>query len=130
MRGTESAMARKDEFRKKLEARALGIIIGALLVFLVAVAVQGHGGKSHGADDFTAFQALQKATELYERLLESGKLDQSWETGLVKAGISSRVKKEMKEVVVSFHRSSGEPDAVYIFFTNKGKYAGSNFTGE
>ena len=123
-------MANNDELRKRVKVRALGIVISAVVIFLAVAAVQGHGGKNHGADDFTAFQALQKATELYDRLLSTGKLDQGWETNLVRAGIASRVKKERKEVVVSFHRSSGEPDTVYIFFTNEGEYAGSNFTGE
>jgi len=32
--------------------------------------------------------------------------------------------------MIVFHRSEGDPKAVYIFFDAAGKYAGSNFTGK
>jgi hypothetical protein len=100
----------------------LGFFIFSTLVF-------GHGGK-HAADEFTHLQALQKATELYDRLIGNGKLDQGWETTLIRVNVSNRQKGNEKDVVVSFERAEGEPKTVYIFFTANGKYAGSNFTGE
>jgi hypothetical protein len=91
--------------------------------------VHGHGGITHSSS-FTALQALQKATELYDKLVATGKLAESWETDLQKVDISKRQKGVQWEYVVSFERSAGEPDRVYIFFTAEGKYSGSNFTGE
>ena len=103
------------------------LMLISLLIFRIPVF--GHGGK-HAADEFTHLQALQKATEMYDRLIANGKLDQSWETKLIRVNVSNRQKAEKKEIVVSFQRAEGDPQSVYIFFTAKGKYAGSNFTGE
>lgn len=95
---------------------------------LTAVAAFGHGGKH--ADGFTHLQALQKATQLYDKLIGTKKLDTSWETNLKKVTVSERRKGEKKEIVVVFHREKGDPATVYIFFNAAGKYIGSNFTGE
>ena len=105
------------------------IAITLLWISISTTAVFGHGGK-HSADEFTHLQALQKATEMYDRLIANGKLDQSWETMLMGVNVSNRQKENEKEIVVSFQRAEGEPQSVYIFFTAKGEYAGSNFTGE
>ena len=91
--------------------------------------VFGHGGKTH-AESFTALQALQKATELYDRLIVNGKLDASWETDLQRAEVTFRRTNNQKEYRVGFHRQVGNPAAVYIFFSSEGKYSGSNFDGQ
>lgn len=88
-----------------------------------------HGGKTHG-EAFTALQALQKATELYDKLVAGGKLDASWETGLASVELVSRGAKETLEYRIGFHRSSGDPQAVYIFLSADGEYSGSNFDGK
>ena len=109
-----------------------GMMIIVSILFWIALSITpvfGHGGK-HATDEFTHLQALQKATEMYDRLIANGKLDQSWETQLIRVNVSNRQKGEKKEIVVSFQRAEGDPQSVYIFFTVKGKYAGSNFTGE
>lgn len=95
---------------------------------LTAVAAFGHGGKH--ADEFTHLRALQKATQLYDKLISTKKLDTSWETNLKKVTVSERRKGEKKEIMVVFHREKGDPATVYIFFNAAGKYIGSNFTGE
>jgi hypothetical protein len=100
-----------------------------LWISISTTSVFGHGGK-HAGEEFTHLQALQKATELYDRLIGNGKLDQGWETTLIRVNVSNRQKGNEKEVVVSFERAEGEPKTVFIFFTANGKYAGSNFTGE
>jgi hypothetical protein len=115
---------------KRAKARVWGIVVCALAVLFVAAVAMGHGGKKHASGEFTALKALQEATELYERLVTGGKLVESWETELAQVKISTRHRKENKEFVVAFHRSKGEPNTVYIFFSDNGKYAGSNFTGE
>lgn len=109
------------------------IISTASLLLTVLIAAQpgfSHGGKGHATDVFTTLQALQKAMELYNQLLWSGKLPGSWETDLARVEISSRNKGRRKEIVVSFQRPTGEPKTLYIFFSADGRYAGSNFTGK
>ena len=105
-----------------------GSLIVALLVS--ATVAFSHGGK-HSTEEFTHLQALKKAIELYDRLIDSDKLDQSWEHNLAKVNISNRQKDGKKEIVVALQRAEGEPTTVYIFFDAvDGKYSGSNFTGE
>lgn len=119
-------------FRDLSGQRIKRLMITVIISIWIAISITpvfGHGGK-HAADGFTHLQALQKATELYDQLIANGKLDQSWETSLVRVDVSDRQKGNEKEIVVSFQRSEGEPQAVYIFFSANGKYAGSNFTGE
>ena len=103
-------------------------IIAAVGIVMTTVGAFGHGGKHSGS--FTHLQALQKATQLYDKLIDNGKLEQSWETALEKVTVSDRQKLEKKEIVVEFHRGEGDPPVVYIFFDASGKYTGSNFTGE
>jgi len=106
---------------------AISFVVIVLLIF--ASLAYSHGGK-HAAGEFTHLQALKKATELYDQLIEKGKLDQSWENTLSKVDVFKRTTDEKNEIVVSFHRADGDPKAVYIFFDTSGKYSGSNFSGE
>ena len=116
-------------FLGRLWLKNLAIITFGFAILLATAKVYGHGGKTHGSS-FSSLQALQKATELYDKLVVSGKLPESWETDLKKVDISNRKKGDQWEYVVSFERSSGEPNRVYIFFTADWGYSGSNFTGE
>ncbi|MGD2270662.1 MAG: DUF6488 family protein [Desulfobacterales bacterium] len=100
-----------------------------LIVFMTSQ-VWSHGPKGHGDVSFTALEAAKKGIQLYDRLLESGKLADSWETELVDIRVFNRNTNNKKEVVVQFNRMKGEPRSVYIFFSDKGEYSGSNFTGE
>ena len=105
-------------------------LIVLLLMFLTSVSmVSAHGPKGHGGIEFTALQAFKKGIELYDKLVASGKIDESWEMDLVNIEVFTRQRGEKKEIVVKFNRSQGEPLYVYIFFTEKGDYSGSNFTG-
>ena len=99
-----------------------------IALLLLTVAAFGHGGKH--ANTFTHLRALQKATQLYDKLISNKKLDASWETDLKQVTVSNRQKGDKNEIVVEFHRGEGDPPAVYIFFNATGKYIGSNFTGE
>lgn len=122
-------MMKSDE-RKKIIKRYAGVGISIMVLLITTTVAFSHGGK-HGADELTHFLALKKAIELYDRLLEIEKLDQSWEQGLVKVDVSSRQKDGQNEIAVAFQRSEGEPSTVYIFFdAANGKYSGSNFTGK
>ena len=111
----------------------LQVIVMSVLVLTLGLVMsdflQAHGGKTHGGQSFTALQALQKATELYDRLIVKGKLDESWETGLQQVAVTSRGTDGRKEYRVGFHRRAGKPEAVYIFFSAEGNYSGSNFDG-
>ena len=75
---------------------------GSLMVVLLvsATVAFSHGGK-HSGEEFTHLQALKKAIELYDRLIDSDKLDQSWEYSLAGVDISSRQKGGKKEIVVA-----------------------------
>ena len=107
----------------------IALVMTALSIFIaVATIAYGHGGKHAG--QFTHLQALQKGTELYDKLIDNGKLDESWESELINVSISMRKVDAGEEIVVAFKRESGDPGTVYIFFKTDGKYAGSNFTGE
>jgi len=106
------------------------ILILLLLMFLISVPpASAHGPKGHGGVAFTSLQAAKKGIELYDKLVASGKLEESWETDLANIEVFTRPKGEKREVVVKFSRSQGEPLSVYIFFTEKGDYSGSNFKG-
>jgi hypothetical protein len=62
-------------FDKRL-GLTIGLVTCALVFSLVSTApLSAHGGKTHGGQSFTALQALQKATKLYDRLIVNGKLD-------------------------------------------------------
>ena len=111
----------------RLAAWALAVAVG---VSGVSALVYAHGGKGHGAGEFTHLEALKKATEIYDKLIESNKLDASWETDLERVTIAERRKDDATETVVTFQRKKGEPRSVFIFFTDQGRYAGSNFTGK
>ena len=115
----------------KKEYLKYNISIGLLFIVLLISAslAFSHGGK-HKPGEFTHLQALKKATELYDQLIGKGKLDQTWENKLTQVEVFKREKDEKSEIAVSFHRAKGDPKTVYIFFDTKGKYAGSNFTGE
>jgi len=80
--------------------------------------------------EFTALQAAKKGIVLYDRLVESGKLEESWETDLANIEVFSRQREKKMEYVVKFSRRKGNPLSVYIFFDEKGEYTGSNFTGD
>jgi len=119
---------RKIFVQRNRKIQTLAFITALIAVILTVSLAFGHGGKH--SDKFTQLQALQKATKLYDQLVTKGKLEQSWETGLENVAISKRKNNDKVEVVVSFQRQEGDPKAVYIFFDSKGKYTGSNFTGE
>ncbi len=106
---------------------AVGVLMGPHLASKSALA---HGGKTHAEESFTALQAVQKAIELYDRLILSGKLAEPWETKLKNIQISTRHKGEQKEYVVRFETDQPKPSSVYFFFDREGAYAGSNYSGK
>lgn len=109
------------------------MVVMAIMILVALTSTHpawGHGGKTHGGESFTALQALQKATELYDRLIINGKLDESWEIDLKKVELTTRDANGRNEHRVGFHRHEGSPEAVFIFFSTEGKYSGSNFTGK
>jgi hypothetical protein len=101
-----------------------------VIVFTGTGIANGHGGKTHSENPFSAFQAVQKATELYDRLIVSGKLEEGWETDLSSIHVSVRGDDTSRETVVQFERTGGDPDSLYFFFDRRGEYSGSNFTGQ
>ena len=110
----------------------LYVILGLLFLFfpLKIETVNAHGGKGHDPGAFTPLIAVQKATELFNQLILLNKLDETWETQLIRIEVVSQKTREKQEFVVSFRRNSGNPDVVYFFFDLNGMYTGSNFTGK
>lgn len=106
------------------------VLISAGLIISGPGPALGHGGKTHAEEPFSAFQAVQKAAQLYDRLLASGKLPEDWETGLTTIHVAIRGNGDNLDYMVQFKRSAGEPDSVYFYFDRQGEYAGSNFTGK
>jgi len=107
----------------------MGIFFLTFIFLIFTSLAFSHGGK-HAPGEFTHLQALKKATELYDNLIEKEKLDQSWENTLFQVDVFKRGTDDKYEIVVSFERTEGDPKTVYIFFNASGKYVGSNFTGE
>ncbi len=95
-----------------------------------AMPAHGHGGKNHAEETFSAFDAVQKATQLYDRLIASGKLPKVWEWELKTIKISTRNIVNKLEYIVQFETAKESPNSVYFFFDQDGVYSGSNFTGE
>jgi hypothetical protein len=121
-----------NHFKTSLKL-CMNILVFALVVgftFMVANPARSHGGKTHAEDTFTTFQAVQKATVLYDRLIASGKLPEVWETGLKTIRISTRNTDNSRETVVQFETINENPSSVYFFFNQDGEYSGSNFSGE
>jgi len=114
----------KPSFGKQM-MRALILV---LFILAYGSLLLAHGPKGH-TEAFTSLAAAKKATMMYDKLVATGKLDESWETKLETIEVYKR-NAGQGEIVVKFSRTSGEPRAVYIFFTDKGNYNGSNFTGE
>ena len=107
-----------------------GCLLPALLLLLgLQTTAKAHGGKAHTEKGIAAFEALQTAMNLYDRLLAHGKLDESWETGLVHVEIMPPDPDGEGVYTIEFQRSSGDPESVYFFLSPTGGYAGSNFTG-
>lgn len=107
----------------------IALIVTGIVVSGTGIA-NSHGGKTHGEETFSAFQAVQKATQLYDRLIVSGKLPEDWETDLSSIHVSVRGDETSRETVVQFKRTSGDPDSLYFYFDRRGEYSGSNFTGK
>lgn len=105
-----------------------------LIIFIVGLgpltSALAHGPKGHGEQSFTAFQAIQKSSQLFDKLLAKKKLDPGFESDLKRIEVTRRSRNDQTEFVVQFERTQGDPQSVYIFFDATGKYVGSNFTGK
>ena len=115
---------------KDLSKYMFTLIVLTLMFYLSVSLASAHGPKGHGTVQFTALQAAKKGIELYDRLVASGKIEEPWETDLKNIEVFPRESGGKKEIVVKFSRSSGDPQTLYIFFSEKGEYRGSNFTGK
>jgi len=121
----------RNYFKSKDASKYFFTLVIFLLIFHLSVPLAlAHGPKGHGGMEFTALQAAKKGIELYDKLVASGKIEESWETGLNNIEVFPRQNGKKREIVVKFSRNAGKPQSVYIFFTEKGDYSGSNFTGK
>lgn len=118
-------------WKRKIQRQFLLLLLLPLALLLASsMATYGHGPKGHASGDFTPLMALKKSIGMYDRLVSQGKLPEGWETDLQRVDVSERTKGKAKELVVAFTRNQGEPKSVFIFFSAKGEYKGSNFTGK
>jgi hypothetical protein len=108
----------------------LKFVVAISVVLLIAAVAHSHGGKGHPGSDFTPLRAVIKAVELYDQLVVQQKLDKAWETDLMQVNVSHHQETGDLRTVVSFQRSQGDPNKVYIFFNASGEYVGSNFSGD
>ena len=115
---------------KPIRSTAIGMLLVSIILILLSITTFAHGPKGHGGQSFTALEAAKKGITLYDKLVAGGKLEESWETGLIGIKVFPRSEANKKEFVVQFDRRQGEPRSVFIFFNDKGAYSGSNFTGE
>ena len=99
-------------------------------ILLAGTLLFGHGLTSHAVREFNTFKAAKKGIMLYDRLVTTGRLNKSWEDDLENIKVSLLGRGPQNEFVVRFSRTTGEPRSVYIFFSEKGEYRGSNFTGK
>lgn len=120
----------QTDFRRFHRSIVTAALIWMGVVFGIPGTSYSHGGKTHTDDPFSAFEAVQKASSLYERLIVSGKLAEAWETGLSSIHVFTRGSGETRETVVQFKRADGDSPSVYFFFDRQGAYSGSNFTGQ
>jgi hypothetical protein len=121
----------RNHLRFKIVSKYFLALIVLILIFLLSVSpASSHGPKGHGGVEFTPLQAAKKGIALYDKLVASGKLTETWEMDLMNIEVYSRQNGGKKELVVKFNCSKGEPQSVYIFFTEKGEYSGSNFSGK
>jgi hypothetical protein len=116
--------------RKLKHVYGIGLVILLLLLsgFMSGTSFS-HGPKKH-SEGFTSLQAVKKGLNMFDRLIGQGKLGESWETDLDSIEVATRASGKQKEFVVKFNRAKGEPKSCFIFFSEKGEYKGSNFTGE
>lgn len=114
----------------KTKIAIIAFAMAFVVTSIIVLPAHSHGGKTHDGEAFTAFHALQKATQLFDRLIASGKLPEEWETGLQAVKIDTRNSTKKPEYVVQFERAKGNPISVYFFFNQDGEYSGSNFTGK
>jgi len=119
-------------YSRKIRSRLLVVtvwIAAGLIISGPGIALS-HGGNTHGDEPFSAFQAVQKAATLYDRLIVSGKLSEEWETNLTSIHVDIRGTENNREYVVQFKRIGGDTESVYFYFDRQGEYTGSNFTGK
>ena len=119
-------------YSRKIRSRLLVVtvwIAAGLIISGPGIALS-HGGNTHGDELFSAFQAVQKAATLYDRLIVSSKLSEEWETNLTSIHVDTRGAENNREYVVQFKRTGGDTESVYFYFDRQGEYTGSNFTGK
>ncbi len=116
--------------KNNLSIKSIGFITLILLLILIASSTFAHGPKGHGSSEFSAFMAVKKGVEFYDRMVAEGKLVESWEIDLSNIEVFTQSNGNEEEFVVKFNRSKDEPKSVFIFFSHKGEYKGSNFSGD
>lgn len=111
------------------------LIASSLLTSSPAMAGTGHEhgpGGSHTSGPITSETAIKRAEKQLQTLVTKGKLEKSW-ASVKSTGATQKDFGKGPEWIVSF-KNDKEADAskqtLYVFYTLKGSYIASNFTGK
>lgn len=106
------------------------LLICAVLAFTPMLSV-AHGGAGHG-EPLTAKSATVRASQIIVALVNSKKLDVSWQGQPAKESVMRELPKG--NVWVVSYRNPAEKDfskqTLYLFFDEAGNYIGANFNGK
>ena len=108
------------------------ILFGILFILFSVIATAGSGhDHSHGHEAVSQNQARLIATKNVSRLVEKGKLDESW-TSVTASKVEKKTFSGHPEWVAVFTNnaiSDIEKQTLYVFLSAGGDYLAANYTG-
>ncbi len=108
----------------------LFIVVTFILTASSAYAGAGH---DHGtAHKINQEQAAEQATKMVDKLVQAGKLENSW-AEVKPVEVQQKTYNNSPEWVVTFNNPQAkdqEKENLYVFLSPAGKYLAANFTGK
>lgn len=101
-----------------------------LSVVFPPASLYAHGSQGHDENAFSNYDAVKKSLEVFDTLLMKKKLGQDWKIDFSDIVVLNSVENSRKQIMVRISRQKGNPESLYIFFDETGKYKGSNFKGK
>ena len=102
-----------------------------LLTFSATSAFAGSGHDHGPASPISEAQALERAKQVVDNLVETEKLESSWSEAKC-MGAEKKDGKTGPEWIVTFNNANvkdAEKQNLYVFFSETGKYLAANFVG-
>ena len=114
--------------------RKLTTALFSLFMLLASPVFAGAGhdhGHGHSHDPVTKAQAEEIATKTVAKLVNRGKIDESWNAVGVSTSEQKKFGKNMEWVIVFINKQVADPEkqTLYIFLTLTGEYLAANYTG-